>query len=64
MRRLSFQMIQGENPMEFDVFLSHNAQDKPAVEETACAFARKLKRKYEVRGWLDKWNLISGNLSA
>ncbi len=39
----------------FDVFLSHNSRDKPAVE----AIAEELKaRKIEV--WLDKWNLRPG----
>ena len=42
--------------MKFDVFLSHNGKDKPAVE----ILAHKLKAKgFTV--WLDKWNLIPGN---
>ena len=41
--------------MKFDVFLSHNGKDKPAVE----ILAHKLKAKgFTV--WLDKWNLIPG----
>ena len=42
--------------MKFDVFLSHNGKDKPAVEILA--------HKLEAKGftvWLDKWNLIPGN---
>ncbi len=38
-----------------DVFLSHNSDDKPAVEE----LARRLKKK-GIRPWLDKWNLVPG----
>ena len=41
--------------MKFDVFLSHNGKDKPAVE----TLAHKLEeRGFEV--WLDRWNLIPG----
>ena len=41
--------------MKFDVFLSHNGKDKPAVE----TLAHKLEeRGFEV--WLDTWNLIPG----
>ena len=42
--------------MKFDVFLSHNGKDKPAVEILA--------HKLEAKGftvWLDKWNLIPGD---
>jgi hypothetical protein len=42
---------------EFDVFLSHNSKDKPAVEE----LAGLLQQKYQVRCWLDKWNLVPGD---
>ena len=41
--------------MKFDVFLSHNGKDKPAVEILA--------HKLEAKGftvWLDTWNLIPG----
>ncbi|MBI4759837.1 MAG: FxSxx-COOH system tetratricopeptide repeat protein [Chloroflexota bacterium] len=41
--------------MKFDVFLSHNGKDKPAVEQ----LARKLEEK-GLKVWLDKWNLIPG----
>jgi len=41
----------------FDVFLSHNSADKPAVE----AIAQKLKDA-SLRPWLDKWNLIAGEV--
>jgi len=40
---------------DFDVFLSHNSADKPAVEE----LAQRLSRD-GMRPWLDKWNLIPG----
>lgn len=39
----------------YDVFLSHNSNDKPAVE----ALARKLIEA-NIKPWLDKWNLIPG----
>jgi tetratricopeptide (TPR) repeat protein len=42
--------------MNFDVFLSHKTQDKPAVEE----IAKKLQEKYNLKCWFDKWNLIPG----
>lgn len=41
----------------FDVFLSHNSQDKPAVE----ALARRLEDEAGLRPWLDKWNQIPGD---
>jgi hypothetical protein len=40
----------------YNVFLSHNSKDKPAVE----AIARLLQDKYELACWLDKWNLVPG----
>ena len=40
---------------QFDVFLSHNSADKPAVE----ALAHKL-REAGLNPWLDKWHLIPG----
>ena len=39
----------------FDVFLSHNGLDKPAVEE----LARYLVR-HGIHPWLDTWNLVPG----
>ncbi len=39
----------------FHVFLSHNSDDKPAVEE----LARRLKAD-GLDGWLDKWYLVPG----
>lgn len=42
--------------MDFDVFLSHNGRDKPAVEQ----IAHVLTQKYGLKCWLDKWNLIPG----
>jgi tetratricopeptide (TPR) repeat protein len=41
---------------EYDVFLSHNSKDKPAVE----TIANLLGQKYSLRCWLDKWNLVPG----
>ncbi|HEV7475214.1 MAG TPA: toll/interleukin-1 receptor domain-containing protein [Pyrinomonadaceae bacterium] len=41
---------------KFDVFLSHNAKDKAAVEK----IAKRLKGK-GLRPWLDKWNLSGGD---
>ena len=43
-------------PYEHDVFLSHNSKDKPAVE----TIAKLLKQTYQVKCWLDKWNLVPG----
>lgn len=40
----------------FDVFLSHNGKDKPAVEH----IARLLRDEYDLKVWLDKWNLVPG----
>ena len=42
---------------QFDVFLSHNSSDKPAVEE----IAHKL-RDAGLRPWLDKWYLTPGQM--
>src|SRR6516165_8360698 len=43
--------------MSFHVFLSHSIADKPAVEE----LARRLAKE-GIQAWLDKWNLIPGDL--
>ncbi len=43
-------------PEKFDVFLSHNSKDKPAVEE----IARRLIKEYGLKCWFDKWNLTPG----
>jgi len=40
---------------KYDVFLCHNSQDKPAVEELA-----RWLVKEGIQPWLDKWNLIPG----
>ncbi|HXO26938.1 MAG TPA: toll/interleukin-1 receptor domain-containing protein [Thermoanaerobaculia bacterium] len=40
-------------PDDFDVFLSHNSQDKPQVEESG--------ERLRARGlhvWLEKWELV------
>lgn len=39
----------------YDVFLSHNSKDKPAVER----IAEKL-RQHKIEPWLDKWYLAAG----
>jgi len=41
---------------EFDVFLSHDTSDKPAVIE----LARILLDKHGIKPWLDDWNLVPG----
>ncbi len=41
----------------FDVFLSHNSKDKPAVE----TLARRLEDEAGLKPWLDKWNLVPGD---
>src|SRR5882672_2137805 len=40
----------------FDVFLSHNTNDKTAVE----SIAQRLEDDEGLLTWLDKWNLIPG----
>jgi hypothetical protein len=40
----------------YDVFLSHNSADKPAVE----AIARRLREEGGLTPFLDKWHLIPG----
>jgi tetratricopeptide (TPR) repeat protein len=42
--------------MNYDVFLSHNGKDKPAVEQ----IGHMLSQKYGLTCWLDKWNLVPG----
>ena len=44
-----------DSAARYDVFLSHNSADKPAVEE----LARRLV-KAGLQPWLDTWNLIPG----
>jgi nucleotide-binding universal stress UspA family protein len=41
--------------MSFDVFLSHNSKDKPAVREVAEALKSR-----GLAVWLDEWELIPG----
>ena len=45
-----------ETKFNFDVFLSHNGKDKPAVEN----IARLLRDEYNLKAWLDKWHLVQG----
>jgi TIR domain-containing protein len=42
---------------KYEVFLSHNGKDKPAVEY----IARLLRDEYNQKAWLDKWNLVPGD---
>jgi hypothetical protein len=44
------------NTMKFDVFLSHNSEDKPAVE----VIGLLLQEAYNLKCWLDKWYLVPG----
>ena len=41
---------------QYDVFLSHNSQDKPAVER----LARRLADEAGLRPFLDRWHLVPG----
>jgi len=50
-------MVMVEVAFEFDVFLSHNSKDKPTVEQ----LARLLRDEYQIKSWLDKWNLVPGD---
>jgi hypothetical protein len=47
------------NQFTFDVFLSHNAQDKPRVRQ----LAERLKQA-GLRVWFDEWNVRSGDIIA
>ena len=44
------------NQTLYDVFLSHNSLDKPAVEELANRLSQN-----NLKPWFDKWNLIPGD---
>jgi hypothetical protein len=41
---------------QYDVFLSHNSADKPAVE----VLARRLTEEAGLQPFLDKWHLVPG----
>jgi len=43
---------------QFDVFLSHNKNDKPRVE----ALARALSDRHGLRVWLDTWEMLPGTI--
>jgi WD40 repeat protein len=45
------------NEKKYDAFLSHNSQDKPAVEQ----IARWLRDEAKLTVWLDDWNLMPGD---
>jgi hypothetical protein len=49
-------MLSMDEESRYDVFLSHNSADKPAVEE----LARRLAEEAGRRPFLDKWHLIPG----
>lgn len=53
--KLDEQLMKPDAPPRFDVFLSHNHSDKPAVRELA-----KALRKRGLRVWLDEDELIPG----
>ena len=42
---------------KYHVFLSHSTPEKPAVEELAVRLRRE-----GIEPWLDKWNLVPGEL--
>src|SRR5690348_16886828 len=42
--------------LKYQVFLSHNWDDKAAVEE----LAHRLRQREGIEPWLDKWHLIPG----
>ena len=44
---------------QFDVFVSHNAKDKPRVRK----LAERLKAA-GLRVWFDEWNIKSGDIIA
>ena len=44
-----------ENLSEFDVFLSHNSQDKPTVRQLGEALKQR-----GLQVWLDEWELVPG----
>jgi len=46
-----------DTTFEFDVFLSHNSNEKTTVEQ----LARLLRDEYQIKSWLDKWNLVPGD---
>jgi tetratricopeptide (TPR) repeat protein len=43
---------------QYDLFLSHNHNDKPRVE----ALARLLSERHSLRVWLDRWKCVPGKL--
>jgi hypothetical protein len=42
----------------FDAFLSHNNNDKPAVEQIALW----LRDQAQLNVWFDKWNILAGDV--
>ena len=51
--------MNGDSKFQYDVFLSHNAKDKPRVRR----LAERLKQA-GLRVWFDEWNVRSGDIIA
>ena len=57
--------MSGEAKISYDVFLSHNAQDKPRVRRLAERLkAAGVQMEAGLRLWLDEWAIQPGNLIA
>ena len=53
------------NRFQFDVFLSHNAQDKPRVRRLAERLKQAgLQMEAGLRLWFDEWNVGPGDIIA
>ncbi len=46
------------NEKQYDAFLSHKNSDKPAVEQIAVW----LRDQAKLEVWLDKWNILAGDV--
>ena len=55
MKNAEYQEKAMSEATRFDVFLSHNSQDKPQVEQLACWL-----REQGLRVWYDEWELRPG----
>jgi hypothetical protein len=49
------QLAARPEPQPFDIFLSHNSKDKPAVRRLGKALTKR-----GLRVWLDEWELVPG----
>ena len=57
--------MSGDAKFSYDVFLSHNAQDKPRVRRLAARLkAAGVPMEPGFRLWLDEWAIQPGNLIA